>query len=165
MSHMFLPYLLYWNIVETGVKHHKPNKTIVLYMNNVYERHVNNWSNMYLWLLHYKVIIFLICCFTYDLLFYNVVRENPCNSSPCSNGGTCQRLTADTYQCQCTPGYTGTLCEGKIYSNNLQKSLKIPKWQSESVNWRRTEPTMAKWRKNKRTNNDLRNIHINLKIE
>ena len=71
---------------------------------------------------------FLMCCFTYDMLFYNVVRENPCNSIPCSNGGTCQRLTADAYQCQCTPGYTGTLCEGKIYSNNLQKSLKIPKW-------------------------------------
>jgi hypothetical protein len=71
---------------------------------------------------------FLMCCFTYDMLFYNVVRENPCNSIPCSNGGTCQRLTADTYQCQCTPGYTGTLCEGKIYSNNLQKSLKKPKW-------------------------------------
>jgi hypothetical protein len=55
-----------------------------------------------------------------------IVRENPCNSSPCNNGGTCQRLTADTYQCQCTPGYTGTLCEGKIYSNNLQKSVFHP---------------------------------------
>jgi hypothetical protein len=44
------------------------------------------------------------------------------------------------------------------------KSLKIPKRKSEYVN-RRTENTMAKRKKDKRTNNDLQNIHIKLKIE
>jgi hypothetical protein len=47
----------------------------------------------------------------------------------------------------------------------LKKSLKIPKGQSESVYRRRTDNTMAKRKKYKRTNNDLQNIHIKLKIE
>ena len=46
----------------------------------------------------------------------------------------------------------------------LKKSLKIPKGQSESV-YRRTDNTMNKKKKYKRTNNDLQNIQINLKIE
>jgi hypothetical protein len=42
----------------------------------------------------------------------------------------------------------------------LKKSLKIPKGQSEAVNRRRTDNTMAK---RKRTNYDLQNIHRKLK--
>jgi len=43
----------------------------------------------------------------------------------------------------------------------FKKSLKIPKGQSESVyRRRRTDNTMAKNKKYKRTNNDLQNIHI-----
>ena len=38
-----------------------------------------------------------------------------------------------------------------------EKSLKIPKGQSESANWRRADITMSKMRKDKRTNNDLQN--------
>ena len=45
------------------------------------------------------------------------------------------------------------------------KSLKIPKGYAESVNRRRTDNTMTKIKKCKRTNNDLQNIHIKLKIE
>jgi hypothetical protein len=39
---------------------------------------------------------------------------------------------------------------------HYKKSLKIQKWYSKSVN-RRTDNTMAKNRKDKRTNNDLQN--------
>ena len=39
-----------------------------------------------------------------------------------------------------------------------QKSLKIPKGISESINRRRTDNTMAKRKKDKRANNDLQNI-------
>ena len=46
-----------------------------------------------------------------------------------------------------------------------KKSLKIPKGQSETVYRRRTDNTMAKRKKHKRTNNDRQNIHIKLKIE
>jgi hypothetical protein len=46
-----------------------------------------------------------------------------------------------------------------------KKSLKIPKEQSESVYRRRTDNTMDKRKSTKRTNNDLQNIHIKLKIE
>ena len=45
------------------------------------------------------------------------------------------------------------------------KSLKIPKGQSESVYRRRTDNTMTKRKKYKRTNNDQQNIHIKLTIE
>jgi hypothetical protein len=41
-------------------------------------------------------------------------------------------------------------------------SLKISKEQSEPVNQRKTDNIMAK---RKRTNNDLQNIHIKLKID
>ena len=45
----------------------------------------------------------------------------------------------------------------------FKKSLKIPKWQSESVNRRMTDNNIAKM---KRTNNDLQNItQRKLKIE
>ena len=50
------------------------------------------------------------------------------------------------------------------FARECMKSLKIPKRQSESVNRRRTDNTMTK-KKYKRTNNDLQNIHIKLKIE
>jgi hypothetical protein len=46
-----------------------------------------------------------------------------------------------------------------------RKNLKIPKGQSESVNRRRTNNTMTKKKMYIRTNNDLQNIHIKLKIE
>ena len=51
--------------------------------------------------------------------------------------------------------------KGRVFPTYSKKSLKIPKGQSESV-YRRTDNTMAK---RKRTNNDLQNIHIKLKIE
>ena len=47
----------------------------------------------------------------------------------------------------------------------LQKSFKIPRRQSESVYRRRTDNTMVKRKKYKRTSNDLQNIHMKLKIE
>jgi len=45
------------------------------------------------------------------------------------------------------------------------KSLKIPKGYSEAINQRRTDNTMAKKKKYKRTNNNLQNITQKLKIE
>ena len=56
----------------------------------------------------------------------------------------------------------GCSYEWKFYIATRKKNLKIPKGQSESVYRRRTDNTMVK---GKRTNNDLQNIHITLKIE
>jgi hypothetical protein len=47
----------------------------------------------------------------------------------------------------------------------IKKSLKIPKGYSKFVYQRRTDNTMGKKKELKRTNNDLLNIHIKLKIE
>ena len=56
------------------------------------------------------------------------------------------------------------LFQKRIGYTKSKKSLKIPKGQSESVYRRRTDNTMG-GKKYKRTNNDLQNIHIKLKIE
>jgi len=52
-----------------------------------------------------------------------------------------------------------------MHANVNVKSLKIPKGQTEFVYPRRTDNTMAKRKKQKRTNNDQKHIHIKLKIE
>jgi hypothetical protein len=54
---------------------------------------------------------------------------------------------------------------GLILGICAKKSLKISKGQSEFVYRRRTNNTMAKKKKYKRTNNDLQNIHKKLKME
>jgi hypothetical protein len=48
---------------------------------------------------------------------------------------------------------------------SIKKSLKMPKGESEYVNRRGTDNAMTKKKMYKRTNNDLQNIHIKLKIE
>jgi len=45
------------------------------------------------------------------------------------------------------------------------KSLNISKGQSESVNQRSADNTMAKRKRTNGTNNNLQNIHIKLKVE
>ena len=35
---------------------------------------------------------------------------DPCESEPCQNGGTCERLV-DDYRCLCDEGYVGNHCE------------------------------------------------------
>jgi hypothetical protein len=41
-------------------------------------------------------------------LFY--IGIDPCASQPCRNGGTCQPLNSNSYQCICPPGYSGYDC-------------------------------------------------------
>jgi hypothetical protein len=53
--------------------------------------------------------------------------------------------------------------DSKVIAKYVMHILKIAKGQTEAVNRRRTD--YAKKKKNKRTNNDLQNIHIKLKTE
>jgi hypothetical protein len=46
-----------------------------------------------------------------------------------------------------------------------KQGFEYTKWIIRIVNRRRTDNTMAKKKKDKRTNNELRNIHTKLKIE
>ena len=41
------------------------------------------------------------------------VEESKCEPNPCQNGGTCTE-THGTYQCDCSPGWSGLSCEGTI---------------------------------------------------
>ena len=50
-----------------------------------------------------------------------VFLVNPCDSSPCKNGGTCEN-DEDTFACNCTEKFEGSTCEGKGLS------FKVPIW-------------------------------------
>ncbi len=39
--------------------------------------------------------------------------QNPCDASPCRNGGSCQRVSYIAYTCSCSSGYIGDFCELK----------------------------------------------------
>lgn len=41
----------------------------------------------------------------------DVTEINPCDESPCKNGGHCEHTGPGQYECQCPEGYTGTNCE------------------------------------------------------
>ena len=40
-------------------------------------------------------------------------REDNCVNSPCLNGGTCANRDTD-FVCECTPGWTGKVCEENL---------------------------------------------------
>ena len=40
--------------------------------------------------------------------------ERHCIPNPCQNGATCNEVK-DGYECQCTPGYKGTDCDGTYW--------------------------------------------------
>ena len=42
-----------------------------------------------------------------EILFVGI---DPCASQPCRNGGTCQPVNVNTFQCICAPGYSGPDC-------------------------------------------------------
>ena len=112
------------------------------------------------------------------LIFHYVLRKM---SIPCRKVLYCEQMTTDG-RFLLTVDYCFLSYHVWPWSWALsyifKKSLKIPKGQSESVYRRRTYNTMAKrkytnkgnnkiteHRANKRTNNNLQNIHIKLKIE
>ena len=42
-------------------------------------------------------------------------QQNPCSSDPCLNNATCvAKYKDDDFQCACSPGYIGKLCEKDI---------------------------------------------------
>ena len=43
-------------------------------------------------------------------LRYQVIPSDPCRSSPCLHGGSCQQ-TAAGYECTCADGFSGEYCE------------------------------------------------------
>ncbi|XP_066300013.1 collagen alpha-3(VI) chain-like [Branchiostoma lanceolatum] len=54
------------------------------------------------------------------------VSPDPCNSSPCLNGGTCQRVGLTTeYTCVCPEGYHGSICQNYAACSDRPLNLDI----------------------------------------
>ena len=60
------------------------------------------------------------------------IRDSPCSSQPCENGGTCEGFGLEDFMCICPPGYTGDVCgellvpKSKcLYSQPVIKEFKI----------------------------------------
>ena len=69
-----------------------------MYINYVYiytHVYTHTQPNIYIY-------IYIILLFLTDI--------NECASNPCSNNGTCEDLI-NSFQCNCTGGYNGTVCE------------------------------------------------------
>ena len=45
---------------------------------------------------------------------------SPCGPASCRNGGTCQALSVDSFQCRCAEGFRGQRCEvGQVKAQRL----------------------------------------------
>ena len=51
-----------------------------------------------------------------------VFLVNPCDSSPCKNGGTCAK-DGDSFNCKCTDKFEGSTCEEKGLQFYIEKPL------------------------------------------
>jgi len=72
-------------------------------------------------------IVSLIIQLDFSTLFYSGI--NPCASQPCRNGGTCQPLNTNSYQCICPSGYSGYDCSIRKFLM-LRKNEKQEWWIS-----------------------------------
>ena len=53
-----------------------------------------------------------------------LLPDDACNPNPCLNQGICQPF-ADSYQCTCPQGYSGTNCQSELYQGSQNNQLKI----------------------------------------
>jgi len=49
------------------------------------------------------------------MIFYIADALHPCEYGPCLYGGTCITLEEYTFECICTPGYEGEICDVSKY--------------------------------------------------
>jgi hypothetical protein len=56
--------------------------------------------------------IFITRCLT-RIDFFPAVHNGGCSTNPCQNNGHCIETTSG-FDCMCRPGYSGTVCSGKV---------------------------------------------------
>ena len=62
-------------------------------------------------------------CFSFSHLC-----TDSCANNPCQNGGSCHALSATTYECVCTNGFTGNNCEQGRQPWNKKETRMERKW-------------------------------------
>jgi hypothetical protein len=62
---------------------------------------------------------------TASTLFYSGI--DPCANQPCRNGGTCQPLNSNSYQCICPSGYSGFDCSTRklFMFDEIQRCMRM----------------------------------------
>jgi hypothetical protein len=56
------------------------------------------------------------------------IHKDPCESSPCKNGGICRQIFYYNYECLCMQGFSGSDCQTKITTTTkTTTSTKPPK--------------------------------------
>ena len=58
------------------------------------------------------VILIFLCVFSNFISYTAWTNQDPCQSRPCQNGGTCSQ-DGDSYNCVCTSNFEGKHCEHK----------------------------------------------------
>ena len=61
------------------------------------------------------------------VLYINIIRtldllSEPCDSSPCENGGTCTN-NGDSFSCECAKGFEGETCSGTKINPKITTAL------------------------------------------
>lgn len=54
----------------------------------------------------------LLSIFFYKWSYFFFFAGTPCDNQPCFNGGLCKAI-GDNFTCTCSPGFSGSRCEGK----------------------------------------------------
>ncbi len=65
---------------------------------------------------------------------------NPCASQPCRNGGTCQSVNGNSYQCICPGGYSGFDCSTRKWLFMLDDYIIVMTWYLSGIDLCASQP-------------------------
>lgn len=90
----------------------------------------HNFSNI--------ILLFFILDYKCNCLDWTIGKNcestfNPCQVSPCNNGGTCSKRRTLAFECACSPDFTGLRCNQKKAESCLVNTCKKGKCEIDST--------------------------------